>query len=168
MESILSSGNDMLLPGLSYDLADDQASYCVGRRQTQIPCNVPKAGPQDVRQIKFTIADPNGFLDLASLCFQFTVVNTSANPCQMLSAIPHCAFDRMIISISSAIAEDVQYLSRTEEMLSRFLPYEKRRNMAAMGFGLMSLNWQILRKSKVLNQSILAIPVLEENRMKMI
>ena len=67
MESVLSSGNDMLLPGLSYDLADDQASYVVGRRQTVCPCNVPKAGPSDVRQITFKIADPNGFLDLASV-----------------------------------------------------------------------------------------------------
>ena len=91
-----------------------------------------------MRQITFKVADPNGFLHLASLCFQWTVVNTSANPLQPLSAVPHCCFDRMIISISSAICEDIQYLSRTEEMLSRFLPYEKRRNMGAMGFGLTS------------------------------
>ena len=44
----------------------------------------------------------------------------------------------MIISISSAIAEDIQYQSRLEEMLNRFLPYEKRRAAAAMGFGLAS------------------------------
>ena len=37
MESILSSGNDMLLPGLSYDLADDQASYVVeGKRKFRV------------------------------------------------------------------------------------------------------------------------------------
>ena len=115
MESILSSGNDFLLPGLSYDIASDQASYVVSKRFTQVPCNVPKAGPSDVRQIAFKVADPNGFLDLASLCFQWTVVNTSANPLQPLSAVPHCCFDRMIISISSAICEDIQYLSRTED-----------------------------------------------------
>jgi len=44
----------------------------------------------------------------------------------------------MIVSISSAIAEDIQYLSRTEEMLNRFLPLEKRRAASAMGFGLAS------------------------------
>ena len=139
MESVLSSGSDFLLPGLSYDLAGDQASYVVSRRQTQITCNVPTAGPNDVRQVTFKVADPSGFLDLASLCFQWTVVNSDANSALTpLSAVPHCCWSRMIISISSAVAEDVQYLSRTEEMLNRFLPYEKRRTAAAMGFGLAS------------------------------
>ena len=44
----------------------------------------------------------------------------------------------MIVSISSAIAEDVQYLPRLEEMLNRFLPLEKRRAASAVGFGLAS------------------------------
>ena len=61
MESVLSSGSDFLLPGLSYDLAGDQASYVISRRQTQITCNVPTAGPNDVRQVTFKVADPSGF-----------------------------------------------------------------------------------------------------------
>ena len=139
MESILSGGQDFLLPGLSYDLSGDQASYVVSRRQSQINSSVPTAGPNDVRQVTFNIADPSGFLDLSSLCFQWTVVNSDATkPMQPLSAVPHCCWARMIISISSAIAEDIQYQSRNEEMLNRFLPYEKRRAAAAMGFGLAS------------------------------
>ena len=58
MESILSGGQDFLLPGLSYDLSGDQASYVVSRRQSQINSNVPTAGPNDVRQVTFNIADP--------------------------------------------------------------------------------------------------------------
>ena len=139
MESILSGGEDFLLPGLSYDLAGDQASYVVSRRQTQISSQVPVAGPNAVRQVTFNIADPSGFLDLSSLCFQWTVVNSDATKTmQPLSAVPHCCWSRMIISISSAIAEDIQYLARTEEMLNRFLPLEKRRAASAMGFGLAS------------------------------
>ncbi len=139
MESILSGGQDFLLPGLSYDLSGDQASYVVSRRQSQINSNVPTAGPNDVRQVTFNIADPSGFLDLSSLCFQWTCFNSHATAAmQPLSAVPHCCWSRMIISISSAIAEDIQYLPRTEEMLNRFLPYEKRRAAAAMGFGLAS------------------------------
>ena len=61
MESILSGSQDFLLPGLSYDLSGDQASYVVSRRQSQINSNVPTAGPNDVRQVTFTIADPSGF-----------------------------------------------------------------------------------------------------------
>ena len=139
MESILSGGQDFLLPGLSYDLSGDQASYVVSRRQSQINSNVPTAGPNDVRQVTFNIADPSGFLDLSSLCFQWTVTNTHATAAmQPLSAVPHCCWSRMIISISSAIAEDIQYLPRLEEMLNRFLPLEKRRAASAMGFGLAS------------------------------
>ena len=73
MESILSGGQDFLLPGLSYDLSGDQASYVVSRRQSQINSNAPTAGPNDVRQVTFNIADPSGFLDLSSLCFQWRV-----------------------------------------------------------------------------------------------
>ena len=143
MESILSGGQDFLLPGLeariSCYLSGDQASYVVSRRQSQINSNVPTAGPNDVRQVTFNIADPSGFLDLSSLCFQWTVTNTHAtHAMQPLSAVPHCCWSRMIISISSAVAEDILYLSRTEEMLNRFLPYEKRRAASAMGFGLAS------------------------------
>ena len=66
MESVLSGGEDFLLPGLSYDLAGDQASYIVSKRFSQISSNVPVAGPQAVKQISFNIADPSGFLDLSS------------------------------------------------------------------------------------------------------
>ena len=139
MESILSSSEDFLLPGLSYDLAGDQASYIVSKRFSQISSNVPVAGPQAVRQVSFNIADPSGFLDLSSLCFSWTVVNNDGTKAmQPLSAVPHCCWSRMIISISSAVAEDVQYLPRLEEMLNRFLPLEKRRAASAMGFGLAS------------------------------
>ena len=49
---------------------------------------VPTAGPNDVRQVTFNIADPSGFLDLSSLCFQWTVTNTHAtNAMQPLSAV---------------------------------------------------------------------------------
>ena len=60
MESILSGGEDFLLPGLSYDLAGDQASYVVGRRQSQLSSNVLTAGPNDVRQVSFYVADGGG------------------------------------------------------------------------------------------------------------
>ena len=121
MESILSSSEDFLLPGLSYDLAGDQASYVVARRQSQISSNVPVAGPQAVRQVSFNIADPSGFLDLSSLCFSWTVVNNDGTKAmQPLSAVPHCCWSRMIVTISSAVAEDIQHSSRLEEMLNRF------------------------------------------------
>ena len=61
MESILSGGQDFLLPGLSYDLSGAQASYVISRRQSQINSNVPTAGPNDVRQVTFNVADHQDF-----------------------------------------------------------------------------------------------------------
>jgi len=69
MESILSGGQDFLLPGLSYDLSGDQASYVVSRRQSQINSNVPTAGPNDVRQVTFNIADPQRIFGFELLVF---------------------------------------------------------------------------------------------------
>ncbi len=69
MESLLAGGSDFLLPGLSYDLAGDQASYVVSRRQTQITCNVPTAGPSDVRQVTFKVADPSVFCGFVQSLF---------------------------------------------------------------------------------------------------
>lgn len=147
MESVLSAGEDFLVGPLDYStVGKDQAQYVQERRQTTIFSSVPEAGPNSVRSIKFSIADPNGFLDLASLFFTWDVVSKEPAPAgvdpprnlQPLTAIPHNCFSRMVVRVSSSLVEDIQYLSRTEEMLSRFMSEEKRKNMANMGFGLVS------------------------------
>ena len=140
MESILaSSGSHFLLPGFSCDLAGDHTSYVDSCKHTQISSSVLTADPNVVRQVTFNIADPSRFLDLRSLCFQWKMVNTHATATmQLLSAVPHCCWSRTISSVSSAIAEDIQYLPRREEMLNRFLPYEKGKAAPAMRFGLAS------------------------------
>ena len=143
MESVLSSGQDFLVGPLSYDVLKDQASYIQERRQTTIFANTEAAGPTSVKTVKFSVNDPNGFLDLSTLMFTWDVVNKdNAKALQPLTAIPHCCFGRMVIRVSSALVEDVQYLGRTEEMLSRFMSYEKRLNMSNMGFGLSSGSFQ--------------------------
>ncbi len=68
MEHIIASGSDFLVGPLTYDVLQDQASYVTGRRNCQIFASVPEAGPLSVKSVKFNIADPNGFIDLSTLC----------------------------------------------------------------------------------------------------
>ena len=143
MESVIASGSDFLVGPLSYEVLQDQASYVTARRFTQTFANTPEVGPNSVKSLKFNIADPNGFLDLSSLCFSFKVNNNAAvvdaaagTPLLTpLTAIPHNYFSRMIVRCSSALCEDVQHLGRTEEMFSRFMSLAKRQNAAIQGHG---------------------------------
>jgi hypothetical protein len=135
MESIISSGNDFLLGPLSYDVMQDQASYVTSRRNSQIFANVSEVGPNAVKSVKFNLADPSGFLDLSTLCFSFTVVNTGPGVLHPLTAIPHNFWSRLIVRCSSALVEDIQHMGKTEEMFSRFMSLEKRKNAAVMGLG---------------------------------
>ena len=144
MESVLSAGEDFLVGPLDYgSIGKDQAQYVQERRQTTIFASVDRAGPTAVRSVKFSVADPNGFLDLSTLMFSWDVINKDdAKPLQMLTAIPHCCWSRMVVRVSSALVEDLGgnggSFPRHEELLSRFMSHEKRLNMANMGFGISS------------------------------
>ncbi len=136
MESIVASGSDFLVGPLSFDVLQDQASYVTGRRNSQIFASVPECGPASVKSVKFNVADPNGFIDLSTLCFSWTVQEKGgAAALQPLTAIPHNYWSRMIIRCSSALVEDIGNLGRTEEMFSRFMSQAKRENAAVMGHG---------------------------------
>ncbi len=138
MEHIIASGSDFLVGPLTYDVLQDQASYVTGRRNCQIFASVPECGPLAVKSVKFNIADPNGFIDLSTLCFSWTVQEKGGHHAlQPLTAIPHCYWGRMIIRCSSALVEDLGggHLGRTEEMFSRFMSQAKRENAAVMGHG---------------------------------
>ena len=146
MESIVASGSDFLVGPLSYEVMQDQASYVTTRRNSQIFASVPEAGPTSVKSVKWNIADPNGFIDLSTLCFSFTVQEKGgAAALQPLTSIPHNYFSRMIVRCSSSLVEDVQLLGRTEEMFSRFLSKEKKANLATMGNGMVGDDPQIPR-----------------------
>ena len=90
MESIVASGSDFLVGPLSYDVLQDQASYVTSCRSTQIFASVSEAGRNSMKSVKWNIADPNGIIDLSTLCFSWTVENKDgAKALQPLTAIPH-------------------------------------------------------------------------------
>ena len=134
MESFFAGGTDQIIPELSPDAYQNQASYVVSRTQTRTSCPTPTLSPGSVRTAKISIVDGN-FLDLNSCCFSFTVRNTAvtADPddvadLQPLSAIPHNWFRRAIIRVNGATVDGVMHLNRLEEQISRFVSTNKKRN----------------------------------------
>jgi hypothetical protein len=132
MESIIASGSDTPIPEIDPNVFQNQASYVVRRDQTSHTCVTPVISPAAVRTGKLNISDSN-FLDLSTLHFSFIVRNTGAQVLQPLSAIPHCWWRRAIIKINGAVCEDVNFLSRVEEQISRFVSTSKRRNWGDAG-----------------------------------
>ena len=135
MESIIASGNDSPIPEIDPSVYQNQASYVVRREQTTTTCSTPVISPSAVRTAKITVVDGN-FLDLSTLHFSFIVKNLSGTePLAPLDAIPHGWFRRMMIKVNGATAEDINFLSRMEEQISRFVSTNKRRNWGDAGHG---------------------------------
>ena len=105
MESIIASGSDFLCGPLSYDVLNDQASYVTGRRHCQIFASVPEAGPSSVKSVKFNIADPNGFIDLSTLCFSWTVRETGGVAMMGWHSIKTWSTTQTVVAMSSGEAE---------------------------------------------------------------
>ena len=134
MESIVAAGEDGRIPEIDPTVYQNQASYVVRREQTTSTCSTPAISPSAVRTAKLTVVDGN-FLDLSTLHFSFIVKNLSANPLAPLSAIPHCWFRRLRMTVNGATVEDVNFLNRIEEQISRFVSTNKRRNWGDAGHG---------------------------------
>ena len=135
MESVLASGNDSPIPEIDPSVFQNQASYVVRRDQTTTTCSTPVIAPGAVRTAKLTVVDGN-FLDLSTLHFSFIVRNLDAAKSLLpLSAIPHNWFRRCVLKINGATCEDVNFMNRIEEQISRFVSTNKRRNWGDAGHG---------------------------------
>ena len=158
MESFIAEGTDQIIPELSPEAYQNQASYVVSRTQTRTSCPTPTLSPNSVRTAKISIVDGN-FIDLSSCWFSFTVRNTAVTAdaadvadLQPLSAIPHCWFRRAIIRVNGATVDDVMHLNRLEEQISRFVSTNKKRNWGDAGHGWASLYDSGVGVSKVIKK----------------
>ena len=158
MESFIAEGTDQIIPELSPEAYQNQASYVVSRTQTRTSCPTPTLSPNSVRTAKISIVDGN-FIDLSSCWFSFTVRNTAVTAdaaevadLQPLSAIPHCWFRRAIIRVNGATVDDVMHLNRVEEQISRFVSTNKKRNWGDAGHGWESLTDSGVGVSKVIKK----------------
>jgi hypothetical protein len=136
MESILSAGDDQIIPELSPEVYQNQASYIVSRSQTRTTCPTPVLSSNGVRTAKISIVDGN-FLDLSTCWFSFIVRNTStdAHPLQPTDAIPSNWFRRCIVKVNGAVVDDVLHMNRVEQQIERFVSTNKKRNWGDAGHG---------------------------------
>jgi hypothetical protein len=136
MESILSAGDDQIIPELSPEVYTNQASYIVSRSQTRTTCPTPVLSSNGVRTAKISIVDGN-FLDLSTCWFSFIVRNTStdAHPLQPTDAIPSNWFRRCIVKVNGAVVDDVLHMNRVEQQIERFVSTNKKRNWGDAGHG---------------------------------
>ena len=158
MESFIAEGTDQIIPELSPEAYQNQASYVVSRTQTRTSCPTPTLSPNSVRTAKISIVDGN-FIDLSSCWFSFTIRNTAVTAdaaevayLQPLSAIPHCWFRRAIIRVNGATVDDVMHLNRVEEQISRFVSTNKKRNWGDAGHGWATLLDSGVGVSKVIKK----------------
>ena len=125
LESIIATGNDVLAGPLDFQIGQDQASYIVAREQQSFFSSQNLVNPNSVKTLKYQLGG-NGFLDLSTLCFAFTLKNLSAtHSLQPLTTEAHCLFRRLIIRIGGTLVENQELFSRNEEFARRLLPAEK-------------------------------------------
>ena len=125
LESIIATGSDVLAGPLDFQIGNDQASYITSREQQTFFANQNLVNPQSVRTLKFQIGG-NGFLDLSTLVFAFTLTNKGTDTLQPLTCEAHHLFRRMICRISGTMVENKELFSREEEFARRLLPAEKK------------------------------------------
>jgi hypothetical protein len=152
MESILSAGGDQIIPELSPEVYQNQASYIVSRSQTRTTCPTPVLSSNGVRTAKVSIVDGN-FLDLSSCWFSFIVRNTDdTHPLQPTDAIPSNWFRRCIVKVNGAVVDDVLHMNRVEQQIERFVSRSKRFNWGDAGHGWQTLDDKGLGVSKTIKQ----------------
>jgi hypothetical protein len=152
MESILSAGDDQIIPELSVEVYKNQASYIVSRSQTRTTCPTPVLSSNGVRTAKVSIVDGN-FLSLDSCWFSFVVRNNSAtHPLQPTDAIPSNWFRRAIVKVNGAVVDDVLHMNRVEAQIERFVSTNKRRNWGDAGHGWDTLSDSGIGVSKTIKQ----------------
>ena len=136
-ESVYQSQGEALVPQLSYRMPQDAARYMISRREISSFPSGNSFGPAGVRTMRIDLGGGGaGFADLSSLAIQMTFHNDdAAKSLTPLTCGAHCLVNRIRLYCSGTLVEEVQYAGRITEGLERFLPEDKRENLAAMGFG---------------------------------
>ena len=138
LESIIATGSDVLAGPLDFQIGNDQASYIVSRESQTFFANQNVVTPTSVRTLKFQLGG-NGFLDLSTLVFAFTLHETgNTHTLQPLTCEAHNFFRRAIFRISGTQVENKEFFAREEEFARRLLPAEKRKDLAGMFLGVYS------------------------------
>ena len=117
LESIIATGSDVLAGPLDFQIGNDQASYIASRESQTFFANQNVVTPTSVRTLKFQLGG-NGFLDLSTLVFAFTLRETGGtHTLQPLTCEAHNFFRRMIVRISGTQVENKEFFFRARRNL---------------------------------------------------
>ena len=138
MESHVAASKIKLIKALEYSVSQC-APYIQARASVDFhpSGSAVYAGQNGSKVCRFELgANVGAFLDLSTLYVSGTVVNTSGNAIQFLSPSLAGSLSSARVIISGVEVSSCDYISRTEELLSRLGSNDERRADFEAGFGL--------------------------------
>ncbi len=137
MEQILAAKKQTLISSLDYSGADAPiADYITSRQSIKIFTVGQPFKPDGVKLIRIPISTTGAFVDMSSFVLSATVRNLDGtNALQFLGGSLGCMTQEGRMYLSNIETERVSYTARTEAMLERFLPWERRAMRYNEGLG---------------------------------
>ena len=136
METFIQATEDALIDTLSFTLPNT-ANFINKRRSVSFfPSGSNEYGPQGVNIMKFMITGTD-WLDPSTVRVQFKLLNKDQTKnLHPLNPLPALFFRRLRILCGGIIIEDIDFHNRVYNMVHTVLPFERRMNDYAEGFGL--------------------------------
>ena len=139
METHIKATEDALIETLSFKLPST-ANFITDRRSvTFFPSGSNEYSPRGVKMIKFMMTGTD-WLDPSTVRIQFKLNNgdTSAprKALHPLNGLPSLFFRRLRILCGVTVIEDIDFYNRVYNVVHTLLPFERRMNDCAEGFGL--------------------------------
>ena len=144
MESVLSASKASLISSLDFAGPSGVADYITSRQSIQVfPQGSNIYSPNGVRQLRFSLGTQGAFVDMSSLALQCSVNNESTTKgLTFLGPSLGTCIAECRIFMGNVETERCTFLNRTESLLSRFIPFEKRVEQYDLGFGYSSGTFQ--------------------------
>ena len=134
METHIQATEDSLIDTLSFKLPNT-ANFINDRRSvTFFPSGSNEYGPRGVKVMKFLLSGTD-WLDPSTIRVQYRLNNTAKN-LHPLNPLPSIFFRRLRILCGGIVVEDIDFYNRVYNMVHTLLPFERRMNDYAEGFGL--------------------------------
>ena len=128
MEQVLAASKASLITALDFGGPNaGVADYVQSRNQIQV---FPQGGntysPSGVKQMRFSVTTSGPFVDMASLCLQARLTNKGTGELKILGPGLGTLIQEARIYLGNVEVERVTFYNRTEAMLQRFMPLDKR------------------------------------------
>ena len=137
METHIQATEDALIDSLSFKLPST-ANFIQERRSVSFfPSGSNNYSPKGVKIMKFMLTGTD-WLDPSTVRIMFTLNNTDPNGLFLhpLNPLPANFFRRLRILAGGQVIEDIDFYNRVYNMVHTLLPFERRMNDYAEGFGL--------------------------------